>query len=130
GAGAERVAGAGEDVGHLALFDRDQGAHVDGVLPAPVAELDAAAQHIRLEAGLAVECDDLSVLERALVRPEFLDNADLVVLRVPERQPRHDQQRQYGTADHDEDRVYHRSLLRMGLGPATRRASALRSNSA
>ena len=43
--------------------------------------VQAAAQHFRLVAGLAVQRDE-AVLDRAFRRPELLDDADLVVRDV------------------------------------------------
>ena len=46
-------AGAGKDVAQLSLLDRDQRSLVNGVLPAPQAEMQSAAQHERLKTGFA-----------------------------------------------------------------------------
>ncbi|MGY3489379.1 hypothetical protein ACVW1C_007262 [Bradyrhizobium sp. USDA 4011] len=43
--------------------------------------VQAAAQHLRLVAGLTVQRDE-AVLDRALDRPQLLDDADLIVGNV------------------------------------------------
>ena len=51
-AGAQGFARSGEDVADLALLDRDQRPFVDGVLPAPQAEVQSAAEHVAVESRL------------------------------------------------------------------------------
>ena len=83
-AGRERLAVAGVDVADLALGNGHQRHLVDAVLPAPQAEVHAAAEHLGLEAGLAVEGDDPAFGDRSLRRPQLLDDADAVVGDVPQ----------------------------------------------
>ena len=58
---------------------------MDAVLPAPKAEVEAAAEQVGLEAGLAVERDDPALGDRPLGRPEFFDDAHAVVRNVARR---------------------------------------------
>ena len=60
----ELFAAAGEDIADLALLDRDQGELVNGILPAPEAEVQAAAEDVGLVAGLAVQGDDRAFRQR------------------------------------------------------------------
>ena len=70
---------------------------MDAILPAPEAEVQAAAEQIGLVAGFAVEGDDAAFGHGAAARPEFLDDADLLVGDVAHRQP--DEQQQNGRDD-------------------------------
>ena len=83
-AGRQRLAVAGVDVADLALRHGHQRHLVDPVLPAPEAEVQAAAEHLGLEARLAVQGDDPALGDRTLDRPQLLDDADPVVGDVPQ----------------------------------------------
>src|SRR5205807_3172218 len=87
-AGRQSIAVAGVDEADLPLGNSDQGEFVDPVLPAPQSEVDAAAQQVGLVAGLAVLGDDVSFSHGAVMRPEFFDNADLLVGNSAKRKPR------------------------------------------
>ncbi len=76
----KRRAVACEHVGNLALPDRDQIGFVDSIHEREK-QMQAAAQHFRLVAGLAVQRDE-SALDRAFCRPQLFDNADLIVRDV------------------------------------------------
>ena len=75
----QRLAVACIDIADLALRHRDQRHLVDAVLPSPEAEMQAAAEDLRLKPRLAVERDDPPLGDRPLHRPEFLDDPDPVV---------------------------------------------------
>ena len=62
--GLELLAAAGEDVADLALLDGDQRELVNGILPAPQSEVEAAAEDVGLVAGLAVQGDDRAFRQR------------------------------------------------------------------
>ena len=91
-AGRQRFAVAGVDVADLALRNGDQRHLVDAVLPAPQPEVQAAAQQVGLEAGLAVQGDDPAFRHRAAARPQLLDDADAVVGDVAHAQHHLDQE--------------------------------------
>ena len=88
----EVFAAAGEDIADLALLDRDQGELVNGILPAPEAEVNSAAEDVGLIAGLAVQGDDRAFGERPAAGPEFLHDADAVVRDIARREPGGDEQ--------------------------------------
>ena len=90
----QRQAVAGVDVTDLSLRHRDQRRHMDAVLPAPVAEVQAAAEEVGLVAGFAVQGNDAAVSDRPLRRPEFLDDANLVVGNDADGQPPDEHQHQ------------------------------------
>ena len=69
--GGQRLAVAGVHVTDLALRNGHQRRRVDAVLPAPVAEVDAAAQQLGLVAGLAVERDDVALPTEPLADHSF-----------------------------------------------------------
>ena len=83
--GDQLVAAAGENVTDLPLFDGDQGQLVDRVLPAPEAEMEAAAEDVGLVARFAAEGDHRAFGQRAAARPQLLHDADAVVGDVPAR---------------------------------------------
>ena len=78
-AGRQRLAVASVDVADFALRNGHQRHLVDAVLPAPKPEMDAAAEQIGLVAGFAVQGDDAAFGHRPGPRPEFFDDADLLV---------------------------------------------------
>jgi hypothetical protein len=96
-AGRERLAVAGVDVSDLALRDSDEPGFVDRVLPAPIAEMHAAAKQRRLEAGLAIERDNLTSRDRALGRPELFNDSYRVVRDRAQANP-------YKEQNHKQDR--------------------------
>jgi hypothetical protein len=63
----QRRAVAGVDVPDLPLRDRDQRHLVEPELPRPQPQVIAAAQELRLIAGLAVDRDDVPLGDRAAV---------------------------------------------------------------
>ena len=75
--GRQRPAVAREDVADLALGDRHQRHDVDAVLEREE-HVPAAAQHVGLEAGLALERDE-AALHRPVPGDQLLDDADPVV---------------------------------------------------
>ena len=99
----QRLAVAGVDVADLALRNRHQRHLMDAVLPAPEAEMQAAAQQLGLEAGLAVQGDDAAFGHRALARPQLLDDADAVVGDVPQAHRFPQQQQANGQQQHEAD---------------------------
>ncbi len=98
----QRLAVAGIDIADLALRHRDQGHLVDAVLPPPEAEMQPAAQHLRLKPGLAIEGDDPPLRDRTLQRPELLDDPDPVVGDVTQARKLAGCNDQYDQADDPE----------------------------
>src|SRR5262245_65440626 len=86
------------------------------VLPLPVAEVDATAEQVGLEAGLAFESQDVAFGHGALERPELFDDADAVVRDEPQREPGEDDQRpddgEYGD---EQERSKHGGLHRQSV---------------
>ncbi len=78
-AGGKRFAVAGIDVADLALRHRDERNFVQPIHPAPQADVKAAAQHVRLEAGFIAQRDQSALLDGAGARPELFDDADAIV---------------------------------------------------
>ena len=88
----QRFAVASIHIAELALRHRNERRLVYDVLPPPVAEVDAAAQQFRLEAGLVRQRDDTAGIDRAAERPQLFDDAELVVRDVSQREPTEQQQ--------------------------------------
>ena len=98
------LATAGEDIADAALLDGDKRELVDGILPAPEAEVDAAAEDVGLVAGLAVQGDHGPFLQRTAGGPELLHDADAVVGDVTAGEPEeHQQAKQNCSADESND---------------------------
>src|SRR5205823_9645905 len=85
-AGLQRLTVAGVHVADLALRHRDQRDLVDAVLPAPVTQVEAAAEQVGLQARLVVQGDDAAIGHRPLARPQLLNDADAVVGDVAQTQ--------------------------------------------
>ena len=77
---SEGNAVAREDIADLTLRDRHQRLAMHAILERHE-EMIAAAQHLRLKAGLAVERDQ-SIPDRAAQTPQFFQNAELIVRDV------------------------------------------------
>lgn len=87
---SKRMAVAGEDVSDFALGNDHQGHLVDSVLPPPVEQVEAAAEHLGLVAGFAVQGNQMPLLDRAVGAPEFFDDAHATVgdeSKAHERRP-------------------------------------------
>ena len=66
--------------------------------------MQAAAQHVGLVSGFALQSDEPAFGERAVARPELLDDADLVVGDPAQaEQPRHDDEGAHGQTEGDEE---------------------------
>ena len=65
----------------------DQRELVDGILPAPEAEVESAAEDVGLVAGLAVQGDDRAFRQRPAAGPELFHDADAVVGDIARGEP-------------------------------------------
>ncbi len=80
--GRQGPAVAGEHIADAALGNGHQGSHMQPVLERHE-EVQAAAQHLGLEAGLAAQGDQAAA-DRAAPAPQLLDDGDPVVADVPD----------------------------------------------
>ena len=78
----QRTAVARIDVADLAFGNHDQRLLVNAVLPREESRVQPAAKKLGLKTRLSLQSDDAAFGQRTFGRPEFLDNADLVVRNV------------------------------------------------
>ena len=98
-AGGKGLTVAGKDVADLPLRDAHQWRGVDGVLPAPPAEVEATAEDVGLVTGLGSGSDDPPLRHAASKGPPLLHDADPVVGDPAEAEPK-----QHGPGDQDPHR--------------------------
>ena len=78
----QRTAVTRVDVADLAFGNHDQRFLVNAVLPREESRVQSTAKKLGLKTRLSLQGDDSAFGQRAFVRPELLDNPDLVVRNV------------------------------------------------